>query len=286
LPLLPLLRESLPGVPVICDWHNIESELMRRYAETTPSLPRRLYAHRTASLIEKAEARLLISCEAHTVCSAREQATLAPAAQGRPVEVIGNGVDVEAFTRQPSSAPRTRILYVGSMDYHANIDAVTWFAREVWPLFLAAGHAPDNSKFTIVGRSPSPEVEALASLDRIEVTGTVPEVAPFYDQARAVVVPLRVGGGTRLKILEAMAAGVPVISTTLGAEGLDATAGTHYLRADTPQEFLEALAALTHERAASIASAARTLVEQQYDWPAIGNRLFDLHRRVAATSKR
>ena len=106
------------------------------------------------------------------------------------------------------------------MDYHANIDAVTWFSRTAWPE-IAPKH-PDLH-FTIVGRDPAPAVRALAS-DRIHVTGTVDDVRPFYASAVAAVVPIRSGSGTRLKILEAMAAGVPVISTRLGAEGIEVEA--------------------------------------------------------------
>src|SRR3974390_3627014 len=117
------------------------------------------------------------------------------------------------------------------MDYHANIDGVTWFAHEIWPE-IAARHP--ELEFIIVGRRPSAAVRALAS-QRIRVTGTVDDVRRFYTSAVVVIAPLRVGAGTRLKILEAMAAGVPVVSTRLGAEGIDAQPGRCLLLADSPR---------------------------------------------------
>src|SRR6202034_3746319 len=119
---------------------------------------------------------------------------------------------------------KSTILFVGSMDYHANIDAMTWFTRTAWP---EIARARADLRLVIVGRDPAPEVRALAS-DRIRVTGTVEDVRPYYASALAAVVPLRSGSGTRLKIFEAMAAGVPIVSTRLGAEGIDAQNLVHF----------------------------------------------------------
>jgi glycosyltransferase involved in cell wall biosynthesis len=158
------------------------------------------------------------------------------------------------------------------MDYHANIDAAVFFAREVWPKL--AERVPD-AVFTIVGRKPSDAVRALAAGERIEVTGTVDDVRPFYREAWVAVAPLRVGGGTRLKILEAMAAGVPVVSTGLGAEGLHAEPNRDYLLADTAGALVEAIAGLAGDAAkrTALIRAGRDLVERQYDWAALGDAL-------------
>ncbi len=294
--LAPYVRvaRAFPQSPaLICDWHNIESELMRRYIETSPSLPRRLYARRTASLLERTERELLRGCDVHTVVSEREKHKLQAIVPDASIHVVENGVDTAFFSdirielahRQSGlgSVKRDRLVYAGSMDYHANIDAVRWFARDVWPAVRAR---QPNLRFTIVGRNPSPEVIALKSAD-IDVTGTVPDVRPYYREALAVVVPLRAGSGTRLKILEAMAAGVPVVSTTLGAEGLDSRAGCDLLIADAPSEMAGAIAAVIEpaELRARLIAAGRALVERRYDWRALGEQLFAIHQSAQQAAR-
>ncbi|MGH9678826.1 MAG: glycosyltransferase, partial [Candidatus Acidiferrales bacterium] len=243
---LPILRMA-PGAPaIVVDWHNIESELMWRFAKTSGNHLKRAAARRTAKLIERAEARLLETCTNHTVTSERERKKLLARCPGANIQIIPNGVDTRFYSAEqigevshasrPSGSKPT-ILFVGSMDYHANIDAVLWFSRNVWPE-IARNDA--DLKFTIVGRNPGPEVRALTS-DRIHVTGTVDDIRPFYASAVASIVPIRSGSGTRLKILKAMAAGVPVISTRLGAEGIEAEDGVHLLLADTGPEIAAAV---------------------------------------------
>ncbi len=274
---LPALRKS-PGSPaLIADWHNIESEIMWRYSETAVGFARKAYARRTARLMEDMELRLLKGCDAHIVPSSREREKLLARGPKARIEIVGNGVDVAYYSNDPTeSAMRRDILFVGSMDYHANIGAVLEFANTMWPGILA--QHPDL-RFVIVGRNPPPEVRALVNLQKIEVTGTVDDVRPWYRSASVVVVPLRTGSGTRLKILEAMAARVPVVSTRLGAEGLDVTDGANILLAETAQETIAAVDALriSPEKWRALAEAGRALVRSQYDWPILGERLFAIH---------
>ena len=165
------------------------------------------------------------------------------------------------------------IVGVGSMDYHANIDGAVSFAREVWPRLRERKPA---LTFTIVGRAPSPEVRELASIPGIEVTGTVDDVRPYYQEAIAAIVPLKVGGGSRLKILEAMAAGVPVVSTTLGAEGLKVMPDENILIADTTEGTIDAVIRLieNEEQRAQFRNAGRALISNRYDWTTVGTSLF------------
>lgn len=273
---LPVLREA--GARVICDWHNIESELMSRYAERESNLAKKLVAKRTAQLLRRTEIELLRTCPAHTVASERERDELLQVVPGARVEVIPNGIDVAHFETREDSGSKQALLFVGSMDYHANIDAVQWFAAEGWPA-LSARHS--DMEFLVVGRSPNAAVRALAG-GRLQVTGTVDDVRPYYGKAFAVAVPLRVGSGTRLKILEAMAAGVPVVSTRLGAEGIDAEHGRDILLADTPAEMVDALSLLYRdaELRSRLSKGGRKLVAEHYDWPAIGAKLVALHREI------
>ena len=275
---LGAIRAAAPRSIVIADWHNIESEIMRRYAETCGSFPRRLFATRTARLIEFAELKLLKGCDVHSLASDRERQKLMNLMPNARLETIPNGVDVEYY--RPAHAPgerevRREILFVGSMDYHANIDAAMWFVREIWPLVRT--RAP-GLRLTIAGRDPVACIRNLAAAD-IAITGTVSDIRPFYSQALAVVAPLRIGSGTRLKILEAMAAGVPVVSTRLGAEGLDVIHGENILIADTPEETVESLSAVLTDPAfrSRLVMSAQELVSQSYDWRELGQRLFQIH---------
>jgi glycosyltransferase involved in cell wall biosynthesis len=281
---LPIIQKAPEPPAIVVDWHNIESEVMWRYAETTGNWAKKVVAKRTAKQIERAEDRLLNTCAKHTVTSERERQKLLARRPGANIQVIPNGVDASFYTaRKIADACRRNgqrdskhaILFVGSMDYHANIDAVTWFSRTAWPE-IARNHP--NLHFTIVGRNPAPEVRALAS-DRIRITGTVDDVRPFYASAVAAVVPLRFGGGTRLKILEAMAAGVPVVSTRMGAEGIEAEDDVHLLLADCGREIAAAFRriASSAETRARLSVAAHALVQRVYDWSVIGKQLYGIH---------
>jgi glycosyltransferase involved in cell wall biosynthesis len=293
---VPVIRKVSPNAAIVGDWHNIESEIMRRYSQTTSGLARRLYAQRTAGLIEDMELRLLRACDVHTIASQRELERLRGREPKATLVAVGNGVDVEAHAPTEIAAawnrmePRERpaagsVLFVGSMDYHANIDGAVEFARQIWPRFQEVernSSAGDEREFVIVGRNPAPEVTALAAMRGIRITGTVPDVRGYYRGALAVAVPLRIGSGTRLKILEAMAAGVPVVSTRLGAEGLDVSHGKNILLAETPQEFVRALQDLSggNSLREKVVEGARRLVASEYDWPLLGERLFEAHREA------
>ncbi len=276
---------SAPGKPkLLLDWHNIESELMLRFASETGSLAKKIIAIRTAHLLQRLESNLLEACDAHTVVSDREKQDLLRRNPGADVQVVPNGVDTSTFFTQETSFSGQTLLFVGSMDYHANIDAARWFAQGIWP---SISRQFPMLRFTIVGRSPGKDVQALES-DRVQVTGTVADVRPFYADALAVVVPLRVGGGTRLKILEAMAMGTPVISTTLGAEGISCTDGKNILLADSEQEMCHAVERIAADPALrkQLSGEGRLLVSQQYDWNSIGRRLFEIYSGLVSARVR
>jgi glycosyltransferase involved in cell wall biosynthesis len=178
-----------------------------------------------------------------------------------------------------SQQTRKDIVFVGSMDFHANIDGASYFCTEVWPQIHAL--AP-QFRFIVVGSRPAVEVRNLAQSPGIIVTGEVDDVRPYYGSAFAAIVPLRVGGGTRLKILEAMAAGVPVVSTSIGAEGLAVNPGVNILLADTPEEMARVLMELhhSHEMWQRLSAAGRELARTRYDWCVIGSSLHRTHRLV------
>jgi sugar transferase (PEP-CTERM/EpsH1 system associated) len=268
------LKRELPRARVVYNWHNIESELMRRFSLQEKSVPKKFYAAITAPRLAAAEKRILHSAFGHVVCSDRERAELLKIVPGARIEVIDNGVDTQYFTEDAAPVSgRSRIVFVGAMAYHANIDAAVWFTRQIWPRIRA--RFPDW-RLTLVGSNPAPAVVALDQEPGVEVTGTVPDVRPYYGEALAAIVPLRSGGGTRLKILEAMAAGAPVISTSLGAEGLEVSPGKDILIVDDDEQWIAALASVS-DRGAALAAAGRVLVESRYDWEVLGRRLYETY---------
>ena len=188
---LPLLQAALGRHTIVADWHNIESEIMWGYSRTSPGVLRKLYARRTAQLIENMELRLLRGCDVHVVSSLRERDKLLARLPGARIEVVGNGVDVAQHADDqlaaacgqagvPVPAERRDVLFVGSMDYHANIDAVCQFAETIWPEILARH---PELRFVIAGRNPPSEIRAMAELPQIDVTGTVDDVRPWYRSA-------------------------------------------------------------------------------------------------------
>ena len=166
------------------------------------------------------------------------------------------------------------------MNYTANADGATFFCQEILPHIR---QRRDDIQTWIVGRNPLPEVKALQT-DHIHVTGFVDDVVPYYERSTVSVVPLRAGSGIRLKILESMALGRPVVSTTLGCEGIDAVDREHILIADTPEQFSEKTLELLENRALyqRIVSNARRLVVNHYDWDAIADRLMDVYADMMA----
>jgi sugar transferase (PEP-CTERM/EpsH1 system associated) len=262
---------------VVYDWHNIESELMRRFAAQS-NFAKRIYANLTADRLEGLESRMLAEAAAHVVCSERERDRLLDLAPEASVDVVENGVDCDFFAASESGAKRDSLMFVGSMNYHANIEAAVRFTREIWPQIRS--QYPEL-RLKLVGSNPAPSVRALASDPAIEVTGTVPDIRPYYASALAAMVPLKTGGGTRLKILEALAAGVPVISTKAGAEGLELTPGEHLLIAETGDEWLTAVRRVADPVvAACLSDAGRKRVLERYDWSVPGSRLLQSYQAL------
>ena len=196
------------------------------------------------------------------------------------VSVVPNGVDAAAVPYVAPLPSSERVVFVASMDSDANHDGAMFLVQDIWPLVTAKRPA---ARLFIVGRDPRSELRSLHNGQDIVVTGKVDEVLSFYRDAAVAVVPLRSGGGTRLKILEAMAAGLPVVTTTVGCEGIEAKAGVHALFADDPAAFAAAVVRLMDERALALrlSAAAREFVERVYDWGVIAAGHDALYQQVA-----
>lgn len=268
--------EAIPGMAtrVVYNWHNIESEAMRRHAAVS-TRTRRVYAEQTARKLERLERGILRTAFGHIVCSEREREHLLKIAPHARIVTVENGVDTAYFQGAGGqSGASRRIVYVGKMNYYPNIEAATHFVERIWP--VVRERLPGTT-LTIAGSDPAEAVRALDRVEGVTVTGTVPDVRPFYRDVLAAIVPLRTGGGTRLKILEAMAAGVPVISTRMGAEGLSVEPGRNILFADVddPGEWVANLRRLAEapEESAKMAARGIELVRTRYDWDIVSDGL-------------
>jgi len=194
------------------------------------------------------------------------------------IEVVPNGVDADKYQLLPYTNSSPALIFVGNMEYRPNIDAMSHFCQDIFPSIRAE---IVGLEMWIVGINPPPEVQLL-DCNSVHVTGRVNDVRPFYSRSTVCVIPLRAGGGTRLKILEAMALGRPVVSTSIGCEGLDVMDGKHLFIADNPKAFIEkTLRLLTDEGLRqSITAQARELVVSRYDWEVIARRLIQVYSEL------
>ena len=272
LPPVANLPARLP-CPAVLFTHNVEAEIWRRHVETAGSAPERwLLAQQWRRMLRFERAAVRRFDRVLAVSEADRQTLQRLYGPLPPVDVVPTGVDTRYFA--PLDAPEQpgRLVFTGSMDWLPNEDAMLHFTRDVLPLIRA--REPGVS-LSIVGRAPRAPVRRLAAERGIEVTGAVEDVRPHIAAAEVYVVPLRVGGGTRLKIFEAMAMGKAIVSTTIGAEGLPVRPGEHLRIADTPEAFAGAVLGLLHDGDARerLGRAARALVVERYDWSAAAREL-------------
>jgi polysaccharide biosynthesis protein PslH len=269
---------------LVFDDHNAEYVLQHRAFLTDVRRPRRwvaaAYSLAQWRKLTGYERRVCRTADRVVAVSDVDAAALRQLAPGLEVTVIPNGVDL-AFNRPGAASPAAgmganALVFTGKMDYRPNVDAVIWFVTAVLPGIL--GQIPD-ARFYIVGQQPHARVQALAGHPAVTVTGRVPDVRPYIAGAGVYVVPLRIGGGTRLKVLEAMALGQALVSTHLGCDGFDFQDGCQVCFADDPAAFAEAVVALLRDRtrAADLGRHARAFVEANFGWDAIVPRLEALY---------
>jgi glycosyltransferase involved in cell wall biosynthesis len=249
-----ILDGSVPPEAVALDLPDDDVLRFRRLAATAARPRRWLYAA-DVPLLERWLASNLHRYRLVSTPSPIDAAALRRRAPGAEVLVVANGTDLPAAPR-PDPGEAAPLLFVGDLDYLPNREGLAWFVDEV------VADRRWTGTLRVVGRGSAPVARG------VEARGFVDDLQPEWDAALAAIVPLRAGGGTRLKVVEAFGQGVPVISTGVGAEGLDAIDGTHYLRADTPDELREAIAAVRADRVLRdrLASAARTLAEERFTW--------------------
>jgi polysaccharide biosynthesis protein PslH len=270
--------EKTPSVVV--DSHEIAYDLARQFASTGSSLIRRLYGTVNWRKLKREEIKTYHEADGTYLCSTADEQRLLKDDPAARTAIIPNAADVEYFQPRPTDPkPDGRtIVYFGLLSTVPNIDAVIYFVENIWPL-IAAAH-PD-ARFKIIGGKPPPSLQALAG-PRIELTGFVTDLRPHLAEAAAIVVPLRLGGGTRLKIVEAMAMGKAIVSTTLGAEGIDATSGQDIVIRDDASSFAEAVNGLLADpgSAERIGASARRLAVDKYSWAGAARALEQFYHRI------
>lgn len=290
-PGLPSLPSPLPGGSpplLVFDDHNAEYVLQQRAFETDLRRPGR-WIGAAYSLVQwrrlrRYEARVCRAADRVVAVSETDRDALRALAPDLEAAVVPNGVDVAYHTGYrpgPADAPEVgaaALVFVGKMDFRPNVDAMLWFADAILP--LVRREAPE-ARLYIVGLKPHPRLRPLAGRPGIVITGAVPDPRAYLAPAAVVVVPLRMGGGTRLKVLEAMAMGQGIVSTAVGAEGLGATPGRELLVADEPHDFAQAVVALLRHpaRRAALGRAAREFVAARFDWATIVPRLEAVYDR-------
>jgi len=256
--------------------HNIESLIWQRYYETETHPAKRWYIGRQWKKFVRFEREVFAAADC-TIAVSEPDAKLARDEFGaRRVEVVDNGVDVEYFRPGGAARDDDQILCLGSLDWRPNQDAVRVMLSEIFP---AVRSQRPTAKLWIVGRNPPEWMSALvAAVEGATLVGSVPDVRPYLERSAVLAVPLRIGGGSRLKIIEALASGLPVVSTEIGAEGLDFEPGRHLETVAQTGEMAQALLACLAEpaRARAQAKAARELVTAHYDWSALALRLEEI----------
>lgn len=261
-----VLVPDFAGVPSVLFTHNVEAEIFRRHAEVASNPLLGAFWRTQARKMERFERCELSRYDAVVAVAERDREHFAAAYAARDAQVIPTGVNLDVYPYVPPQASdEPRVVFSGSMDWLANIDAIEFFMAEIWPR-VAAAHP--RARFTVIGRNPPARLVQAArrSAWRWEFTGFVDDVRPYIREAQACVIPLRVAGGTRLKVYESMAMGCPVVSTSIGVEGLPLMPGTHYERADDSADFAAALVRLLAEpaRGQEMAMNARAHVEKNF----------------------
>ena len=259
------------GTLVVLDEHNVEFEILARMAARADNSLRRLYNRIEADKFRREELSACRAASLTLVTSTRDEEILRLQLPGLRTAVITNGVDCAHFARPVGPRHPETAVFVGAMNYFPNDDGALFFLREIHGRIRQA--RPDF-RFEVVGCGPSATLQAQRAAD-VAVTGYVDDVRPYMWNASVFVVPLRMGGGTRFKVVEAMAAGVPVVSTRLGAEGIPAEDGRDLLLADDPEAFAQAVVRVLSEPALAAQLAANGLdfVRRHFDWALIGENL-------------
>jgi glycosyltransferase involved in cell wall biosynthesis len=271
-----LVNVPQTAVPIVLNCHNVEHLILERYSRIEKDFFKKSYASVEAHWVRNVERHSCRRATIAMVCSKVDRETLHQLYANMPIFVVPNAVDTDSYHPDERDSSQAVLLFQGGMDWYPNRDAVEFFVRSILPIVRA--EVP-SIRFVVAGRNPPIHfVEELGANDGIEFTGTVPDMRAYLSAATVVVVPLRFGSGTRIKILEACAAGKPVVSTNVGAEGLGLEGGKEIILADDPAEFARSVITLLRDRSRrnAIARSARAVVVDRYSHPTLKRSLDEL----------
>jgi sugar transferase (PEP-CTERM/EpsH1 system associated) len=275
-PYLPILEAAQPRPLIIYDAHNAEWILQQRAFAADISSPGRwpaaLYSWVQWHRLRRYEAALLRRVDHTVAMSAPDKVALRDLMPNAPITVIPNGVDLAAYTRFKGKPIPYDLLFTGKMDFRPNIDAALWFGQQVLPVIQAQR---PHTTFAIVGQRPHPRLDPLRDRPGVTITGYVEDVRPYISGATVYVAPLRVGGGTRLKLLEAMAMGKAIVSTTVGAEGFPVVSGQELILADDPEDFASKIVMLLEKpgQRRELGRTGQGFARANYGWDALVPKL-------------
>jgi polysaccharide biosynthesis protein PslH len=272
------------GVPTVLFQHNVESVLWKRKAQREVKWLDRMISELEYAKMRRFEPAQVRRFDHVIAVSEPDREAMSSMVDPAAISVVPTGVDLAKFRYQPDTCPAEHlVVFIGSMDWEANIDGVEFFCAQVWPRVLA--RVP-KARFRIVGRNPHPRVKKLASAS-VEVTGSVPSTVEHLREAAVIVVPLRMGSGTRIKIYEGMAMGKATVSTRVGAEGLDVHHGQDILLADDPAGMADSICTLLGDRGLRRRiEAAAHHTASQYDWSVVTQRFVEILEATIERTRR
>jgi polysaccharide biosynthesis protein PslH len=266
--------------PLVLFAHNVETMIWKRNYEVARTVIRKVTTGIEYWKMQRFESNPPRKFDHILTVSEADRRFFSNVVPAERVSVLPTGVDLDYFQPSAAKPASKKLVFSGSMDWMANEDAILYFSEEILPLI--SSEVPEI-KLTVAGRDPTEPLQQLSKKDaRIELTGAVPDIRPYIADGEVYIVPLRVGGGTRLKIFEAMAMGKPVVSTTVGAEGLPVEHGKHLLLADRPEEFAQAVVGLLSDEVCRkrIGDAGRRLVVERYGNEAVARICHDIFERI------
>ena len=271
------------AIPKVLNHHNVESAMMLRRARNEPNILKKLYFYREGKKLDVYERTLCPKYAANLVVSDREKHMLEQTIPGRKIELVPNGVDTEYYCPGSGATLKHTLLFSGRLDSYSNRAGILFFLKRVWPHLKR--QIPDV-KLTVLGKNPPPVLQRVARREaNVTVTGFVSDARPYFDAAELYICPLWDGGGTRLKILDAMAMAKAVVSTSIGCEGIEVAPERNILIANSPGEFIYQIRRVLHDPnlRMRLGREARKLVTEKYAWSMIAKNLCNTYEALCRT---